>query len=248
MGRYSLADHVFVCVNDAHVVLLDLKQDRYWALEADKTASLVGLVPGWPVVTAAATATREADAPREVQAVESAEAEEVAEALVGQGILAPETGGKDATPVNVPRPGRELISVHEYEPAPIRFGTVIKFVAASLVAKVSLRLAPFERVVRRFGERKRSGTARTRPLDVDQTRRLVEAFFRLRVFAFSSRDECLFDSLALLGFLARHGVYADWVFGVQARPFAAHCWVQQGEVVFNDTVEHVSGFTPIMAA
>jgi hypothetical protein len=38
------------------------------------------------------------------------------------------------------------------------------------------------------------------------------------------------------------------VFGVQARPFAAHCWVQKGEVVFNDTVEHVSGYTPIMTA
>ncbi len=234
MGRYSLADHVFVCVNDEHVVLLDLKQDRYWALEADRTAPLAGLVPGWPIATPVPE--------------ESAAAEEVAEALVGQGILAPERGGKDATPVNVTRPGRELLSAHEYEPAPIRFGTVIKFVVASLVAKVSLRLAPFERVVHRFGERKRSGSARTRPLDVDQTRRLVEAFFRLRVFAFSSRDECLFDSLALLGFLARHGVYADWVFGVQARPFAAHCWVQKDEIVFNDTVEHVSGFTPIMAA
>ena len=234
MGRYSLADHVFVCVNDEHVVLLDLKQDRYWALEADRTAPLAAVVPGWPIATPVPG--------------ESAEAEEVAEALVDQGILAPAAAGKDATPVNVTRPGRELLSAHEYEPAPIRFGTVIKFVAASLVAKVSLRLAPFERVVRRFGERKRSGSERTRPLDVDQTRRLVEAFFRLRVFAFSSRDECLFDSLALLGFLARHGVYADWVFGVQARPFAAHCWVQKDEIVFNDTVEHVSGFTPIMAA
>ncbi|HEY4212037.1 MAG TPA: lasso peptide biosynthesis B2 protein [Steroidobacteraceae bacterium] len=245
MGRYSLADHVFVCVNDAHVVLLDLKQDRYWALEADQTAPLAGLVPGWPVAT---PRVPEAVAVSEAQAEESAEAEEVAAALAGQGILAPDAAGKDATPVNVTRPGRELLSAHEYEPAPIRFGTVIKFVAASLVAKVSLRLAPFERVVRRFGERKRVGIASTQPLDVERTRRLVETFFRLRVFAFSSRDECLFDSLALLGFLARHDVYADWVFGVQARPFAAHCWVQQGEIVFNDTVEHVSGFTPIMAA
>jgi hypothetical protein len=33
---------------------------------------------------------------------------------------------------------------------------------------------------------------------------------------------------------------------VQTRPFAAHCWVQHGDIVCNDTVEHVSGYTPIM--
>jgi hypothetical protein len=57
---------------------------------------------------------------------------------------------------------------------------------------------------------------------------------------------CLFDSLALIHFLARFGLYPDWVFGVQADPFEAHCWVQAGSVVLNDTVERVSAFTPIM--
>ena len=83
-------------------------------------------------------------------------------------------------------------------------------------------------------------------LDVDRARRLVEAFARYRVFLFSSRNECLFDSLALIEFLARYDIYPDWVFGVQTRPFAAHCWVQHGDIVFNDTVEYVGGFTPIM--
>ena len=33
----------------------------------------------------------------------------------------------------------------------------------------------------------------------------------------------------------------------QASPFSAHCWVQQGDVVLNDTIENVRPFTPIMA-
>jgi hypothetical protein len=78
------------------------------------------------------------------------------------------------------------------------------------------------------------------------TRQLVESFIRFRVFAFSSRNECLFDSLALLEFLARYDIHPDWIFGVQTRPFAAHCWVQSDDVVFNDTVENVSVYTPIM--
>jgi hypothetical protein len=48
-------------------------------------------------------------------------------------------------------------------------------------------------------------------------------------------------------FLARHGIHPVWIFGVQARPFAAHCWLQLNGTVLNDTVDHVIGYTPIMA-
>jgi hypothetical protein len=237
MGQYSLAEHVFVCVNDEHVVLLDLKQDRYWALEAAKTAPLADLVPGWPVH------------PETGAANDPGEAQEVADALLDQGILwGPEGHGKDATPVTLVPAVRELLSPEAYRPARIGLVTVLRFIAASVAAKVSLRLIPFERVIRRFRARKRARAAAGAPLDLEAARALVQSFGRLRVFFFTSRNECLFDSLALLGFLARHGIYADWVFAVQARPFAAHCWVQKGDIVFNDTVEHVSGYTPIMAA
>jgi hypothetical protein len=70
-------------------------------------------------------------------------------------------------------------------------------------------------------------------------------FERLRLF-YPRSYLCLFDSLALIHFLARFDVYPDWVFGVNADPFEAHCWVQAGNVVLNDTVARVSGFTPIM--
>jgi hypothetical protein len=68
----------------------------------------------------------------------------------------------------------------------------------------------------------------------------------MRVFLFSSREECLHDSLAVLEFLARHELFPTWVFGVRARPFAAHCWVQHADIVLNDTFEHVSSYVPIM--
>ena len=100
--------------------------------------------------------------------------------------------------------------------------------------------------MRRFIERKRKAGGPTRQPDMERARELVETFFKLRGFFFSSRSECLFDSLTLLNFLAHYGRTADWVFAVQARPFAAHCWVQLDDIVFNDTVEHVSGYTPIM--
>ncbi len=239
MGRYWLADHVFVCVNDDYIVVLDLKQDRYWALEASATAPLSGLVPGWPV--------RPLDAPV-AGSSDPEQAQQVAESLMEQGILRDsEAGGKDATPVRATPPARELLSADEYKSASVGLGTISNLISAAVSARIALRLGPFQKAVQKVKERKRKAGDRATNLDLDRAQRLVEQFFRLRVFLFTSRSECLFDSLALLNFLGRYGIYPDWVFGVQARPFAAHCWVQLHDIVFNDTVEHVSGYTPIMA-
>jgi len=57
---------------------------------------------------------------------------------------------------------------------------------------------------------------------------------------------CLYRSMLLLGYLRARGLSASWVFGVQTWPFEAHCWLQAGEVVLDDHLEHVCGFTPIL--
>lgn len=56
---------------------------------------------------------------------------------------------------------------------------------------------------------------------------------------------CLLDSLSLLRFLSRRGLPANIVFGVTPEPFAAHCWVQAGEMVLNETLSDASAHTPI---
>jgi len=234
MARYALAEHVFVCVNGEHLVILDLKEDRYWALEAAQTAGLDALVDGWPVKGADPTASADAA---------SSAASAVIEVLQGRGILT--ELGKDATPITAIVPRRELVTENETAPGP-RIGSWWTFFIASAFAKFALRVWPFERVIRRVKRRKELQAAKAGELDAEQARKLVEAFARYRVFLFSSKDECLYDSFALLEFLARYEIYPNWHFGVQTRPFAAHCWVQHGDIVFNDTVEHVSGYTPIM--
>ncbi|NJO12382.1 MAG: lasso peptide biosynthesis B2 protein [Gammaproteobacteria bacterium] len=74
----------------------------------------------------------------------------------------------------------------------------------------------------------------------------MQRILRLRALLFSSRDHCLLDCLVCIEFLATRGYYPAWVFGVRTAPFQAHCWVQLGGLVLNDTVEHVRGFTPIL--
>jgi hypothetical protein len=236
MARYALADHVFVCVNGEHLVLLDVKEDRYWALEAAQTSGLAAWVGGWPVK---APDEPSAEAP-------TPETEAAIEVLRGRGLLTDSVPpGKDATPVSATPPARELLTDSDQANS-LGAGSWWSFFIASALAKIALRTWAFERVIRRVRQRKVTLARNATPLDVERARMLVEAFVRYRIFLFSSKNECLYDSLALIEFLARNGIYADWVFGVQTRPFAAHCWVQQGDIVFNDTVEHVSGYTPIM--
>ncbi|WP_169795026.1 lasso peptide biosynthesis B2 protein [Novosphingobium barchaimii] len=75
---------------------------------------------------------------------------------------------------------------------------------------------------------------------------VLSPFFRASRF-FSRRDKCLPDALALRAYLARSGVKAAIVFGIQADPFLAHCWVQHGDTVIGQELEAVRPFHPIMA-
>ncbi|HEV8406738.1 MAG TPA: lasso peptide biosynthesis B2 protein [Sphingomicrobium sp.] len=59
------------------------------------------------------------------------------------------------------------------------------------------------------------------------------------------RGNCLSDSLALMRWLAAAGDRAILVFGVKLDPFAAHCWVQSGEIALNDHPERIERFTPV---
>ncbi len=56
---------------------------------------------------------------------------------------------------------------------------------------------------------------------------------------------CLVRSALLFRFLQYHGLKPDWVFGVRLWPFAAHCWLQAGEVCLNDDADRLAPYTPI---
>ena len=77
--------------------------------------------------------------------------------------------------------------------------------------------------------------------------KLLGSFIRLRIWLYTAERRCLFDSLVLALFLTRQMIPCTFVIGVSTKPFLAHSWVQIGELVLNDTVEHVQMFTPILA-
>lgn len=60
--------------------------------------------------------------------------------------------------------------------------------------------------------------------------------------------ECLQRTFQIRRVLARRGIHSDWIFGVRTWPFAAHCWLQIGDLVIADTLDRVDRYTPIMVA
>jgi hypothetical protein len=103
-----------------------------------------------------------------------------------------------------------------------------------------------ESIVRTVERRKQSASVTPIPFDFRRAEALLAQFDALRPL-FPRKYLCLFDSLAQLEFLSRFGLYPTWIFAVIPEPFEAHCWLQQGDVVLNDSVEEVTKFTPIMA-
>lgn len=57
---------------------------------------------------------------------------------------------------------------------------------------------------------------------------------------------CLPDTIAFLRFAARRGCFPHLVFGVEAWPFAAHCWAQTEDCVLTDALHHARSFSPIL--
>jgi hypothetical protein len=228
---FFLCEHVYLCVAGDFVIVLDLKEDKYLALPAASTRSLSALVPGWPIGGSSDETDRDSTAHL------------LAGQLVSRGILCTERDtGKSAQPVEYVVPQQDLTN-KSARPS-LRIRSIACFAAAWLTLSVMRRHRRLIHLITRI-RRKRAQTYR-RPEDLESLQALVRTFERLRPFAFGQNDACLFDSLVLLEFLAWHGYYPDCVFGVCAKPFKAHCWLQLGGTVVNDTVEHVASMTPIM--
>lgn len=241
MPQYLLAPHVYLCITDDHGVLLDLKRDKYVGIALSQMSVLAKRVQGWPskLVPAAAESNERSDS--------------LLARMLAEGMLTTDAAqGKAAEPVEMPLPQGTLetlgvmgTSLFEFRPA-ITSRHFILFLRASIAARMALRWRPIAAVIAKVNSRK----LRHRPagnLDLEASRKLVAAFVYLRPLLFRTRDACLADSLSLVNFLSYHGIFPTLVFGVQTGPFAAHCWVQEGSLVFNDTPDHVRRFTPILA-
>lgn len=219
MTRLALKKDLSYCRAEGRLVFLDISQDRYFGLAPALETEFLRYEDGLSV------------------------SETNLQRLVTHGVLAPATTISTAAPrVSVPTP---RFSAVESEIA--RSGALPLMAAAFLIGttQIQLRTRPLGRLLSDVGK------ARDKGIRIDSTTTSYgdiltasACFLRARRFVPVSAC-CLLDSIALVRFLARKGYCAHLVFGVIGEPFAAHCWVQHGEAILNDTLGHVTAHTPI---
>lgn len=62
---------------------------------------------------------------------------------------------------------------------------------------------------------------------------------------YPAKRRCVQDSLAFMTCLWRRHLDAELYFGVRLDPFAAHCWVQAGDLLLTDPAASVAEFSPV---
>lgn len=120
-------------------------------------------------------------------------------------------------------------------------GDFIQAAIALLRTAVAMRIWPLRTLLRRV----KSGNAKMGAGEHRDCGSTYAAALKGVGALAGTHERCLLYSLALTRLMQSAGGRPTLVFGVKLAPFAAHCWVQQGNRVINDTLEHVRLFTPI---
>lgn len=232
--NYFIPDHIFVCRVRRHWILLDILRNKYLCIPHAVFAAIASRIHGWDQWHSANNNT-DVLCEDVIRTLESS--------LCRDGILSitPRTG-RPLAPI-LPQPS-DTMPAHALQRERRRsFLAAIAFCVACSIADIRLRFSSFASIVRRATKRTclPTSTADT----ATRAYRLTREFNALRLW-YPRKYVCLFDSFALLEFLALHHVSATWVFGVAADPFEAHCWLELNGCVLNDRLERVRRFTPIM--
>lgn len=226
MNGYFLPGHVHYCQRGDAFVFLDLKQDDYTLVNGPAAAALKAI------------SLQRAPTSHDVS-------NDAFNELLSGGLLVTDpAAGRSIAPTQTDVAVESLVDRESLLDARVTPANLWNFLAACTTATMLLRWRPIEATVLRVARRKADYDRQ--PLDMAKARELTAAFLRLRGF-FPANYLCLFDSLALLEFLARYRIFPTWVFGIRLEPWSAHCWVQHGCCAFNEEVDEAANYTPIMA-
>jgi hypothetical protein len=158
-------------------------------------------------------------------------------ALVRTGLLIHSPRGRPIRPTEYPEPIRSLV---EQPIQPVRFG-----LAEIFEIWFHLWRARWTVARRTLAEPRAKNTIDKFPGSVERVWHFARQFHAARKFV-PLAPNCLKDSLALRRFLRCRGIGATLVIGAKLHPFAAHCWLQHGDLALNDSLSGARGFAPIL--
>lgn len=241
--QFLLTKPTFVCLTNDTLVFLDLHNDKYMCLESKHTEPLSALL-GLPVPS-----TNELDssgASFDSNSGCNGEVANVVRDLTDRGLITRDSdNGKRAELIPQESDLKELLGYEIGKGPKIHVSHALNFFRALIITKFMLRWASMERIIVRIRGRKRNSSSE---LNDEKINELVEIYKILKPLFVTVKDNCLFNSFFLIEFLACHRIYPAWYFGVKLNEFSAHCWVQGGNYIYDDTIVHTYTHRPIMTA
>jgi hypothetical protein len=232
-ARYFLCKNAYCCETRGYWIVLDVASDEYLCIGRRAADTL----RPWLRFKYEPTGETLESPPKDVA--------NLATALVRKGILsenAQDARQSSDEPIVL---ATEAFKNKIFVPRLSTLSYVAAFFLASARASKCLGNRSLNQNVLHVRERRSRRRVHHMPFDFQKARRLVAVFNALRLF-YPRTHLCMFESLALIEFLAYFNLFPAWVFAVSADPFQAHCWVQEDHVLLNDSIARISSFTPIM--
>lgn len=215
--QVGLRRDVYYCVANQQIALLDLRADRYYCLPAPVEAALKR------VIEAGGDSSGETDA---------------LAPLLKRQLLETGIPWTSRTPsIDPPR-----ISAMDSHHEPTDLILVGRAALSNLQAMQTLKRKSLLTII----ETRRACKTTARPDAMQRALPELVASFLVVRRLLGAHDKCLRWSLAMTDYLAALGHFPNLVLGVRLRPFAAHAWVQAGDVVLSDRLDHVLLYTPIL--
>lgn len=245
--QFLLTKPTFVCRTDGTLVFLDLRNDKYSCLESRHTEYFSSLL-GLPAPDR--NDADSPDAPPNPGAACDGDVAKTVRDLLDRGLITRDrNSGKRAELIAQGSDLKELLGYEIGERPEIRAGHVLHFFKALIITKFMLRLASMERIVTRVKRRRQKYAQKSKPAaepDMEGINEMAEIYKILKPLFVTVKDNCLFNSFFLIEFLACYGIYPNWYFGVRLNEFYAHCWVQDGNMIYDDFIQTTCQNQPIM--
>ncbi len=231
---YYMAEHAYCVESSDGAIILDVRSGSYLALDLSSLAILRTYIIDWPRSVLVRVS--------ELHEVKT-NANPLISELLRRGFVTAEQPDHHRPSHVVPTSS----SMPSDRKAPVNGSTLlrgIRFILSTLQVRLCYRrnrIEPFLKwlVVHQSG-------VRSRPYRGAAQSELLAAFCRMRIWIYTAREQCLLDSMILTVFLTRSRVPCQFVIGVTAKPFSAHAWVQIGDAVANDVIDHVQEYLPIL--
>lgn len=232
-----LKRHVFSCLVNSHLVLMDAKNDQYHMIEQAELQGLIGVLSGLEPL---ACRIRPLDSD-----LSSSSTAEVVKWLLDNDLATDQA-----------ELGHPAVLIHQRKRQELERDLCseldnkicLRYLPVACLALISAVVAkyasPLERTLARLSQKKLNDQ---KSVPLARAIELTKVFHGLRILIPIKRN-CFLDSLALLRFLRFYKINAELVFGIAIDPFNAHCWVEYDGHYLNDRPSNTLEMATIFAA